>query len=74
MSTTNFMGAKPGIPERLRRLANAPYKDPDALRWIADTLESTFADIKHQVNQVDGNQPRTPEMEVLIDLVTKGLR
>ena len=74
MSCTNFIGNKPTIPQRLRAIANSPYRDPDALRWIADTLETTFANVHLAVKAVDDVTPRTTQLEQLITLVAKELR
>ena len=74
MSSTNFIGNKLTTPQRLRAIANAPYRDPDALRWIADTLETSFANVHAAVKAVDDVTPHTHQLEQLIAVVAKELR
>jgi hypothetical protein len=63
--STNFLAPQPGIPARLHRIANTPFRNPDAIKDVADKISDFLAELAQIAREIDNTTPRSPATEKL---------
>ena len=67
--STNFLAPQPGIPARLHRIANTPFRNPDAIKDVANKLSDFLAELTQVAREIDNTTPRGPATEKLNALI-----